>query len=291
MGEPGEPSVGPWAREKLESLRAYLDFYTKVLKNQRWVEETWFIDGFAGGGLARLRTSTPREVDETGLLFEDDPQDAPEPDEVEYIKGSPRVALEIANAFDHYIFIEKRAKRRLELQALRSAFPARRIEILGGDANEELQRLLDRPTKWRANRGVVFLDPFGMQVSWAILTAIAHTRALEVFINFPLHMAVNRTLTRSADIPEPWLNRLDTMFGSRDWFELAYESKSNLLGETVTKRKDAADRVLRWYRDRLRIGFGHVSDAQLINNSKRSSATLEGLVQPALVARHAQGVR
>jgi three-Cys-motif partner protein len=268
MGEPQEPSVGPWAREKLESLRAYLDFYAKVLKNQSWVEETWFIDGFAGGGLARVRPSTPRGVIDPASLFEDDPQEAPEPEEVAYIKGSPRVALEIANPFDHYIFIEKRPVRVLELEALRGAFPARRIEILAGDANVELQRFLGRPTNWRANRGVVFLDPFGMQVSWTTLAAIARTRALEVFLNFPLHMAITRVLTRSGDIPDAWRHRLDVMFGSENWRDLAYEGKPSLLGETVSKREDAADRLLQWYRNRLRTEFGHVSDAQLVNNTK-----------------------
>src|SRR5438309_1595055 len=45
--------VGPWAKEKLDALERYLDFYTKVLKNQPW--EAIYIDAYAGGGRAAVR--------------------------------------------------------------------------------------------------------------------------------------------------------------------------------------------------------------------------------------------
>jgi len=52
-----DDSVGPWAKEKLEALRQYLNFYTTVLKKQgHWLRGTIFIDAFAGPGLSRVRT-------------------------------------------------------------------------------------------------------------------------------------------------------------------------------------------------------------------------------------------
>ena len=49
-------SVGPWAKEKLDALRQYLDYYTKVLKNQgHWLKGTYFVDAFAGPGLSKVR--------------------------------------------------------------------------------------------------------------------------------------------------------------------------------------------------------------------------------------------
>jgi protein gp37 len=53
---PALPVVGPWARDKLDALQRYLDFYTKVLKNQRW--RTIYLDAYAGGGRAVVRTGT-----------------------------------------------------------------------------------------------------------------------------------------------------------------------------------------------------------------------------------------
>lgn len=62
--------VGPWAKEKLEALERYLDFYTKVLKNQRW--RTIYVDAFAGGGRALVRADSA-QVDESIPLFEPEP--------------------------------------------------------------------------------------------------------------------------------------------------------------------------------------------------------------------------
>ena len=45
----------------------------------------------------------------------------------------------------------------------------------------------------RYSRGLVFLDPFTMKLEWATVAALAETKALEVFINFPA-MALNRTV-------------------------------------------------------------------------------------------------
>jgi hypothetical protein len=51
-------SVGPWAKEKLEALGRYLDFYTKVLKNQPGRRSTLTHTQVAGGrccGLLRVK--------------------------------------------------------------------------------------------------------------------------------------------------------------------------------------------------------------------------------------------
>jgi three-Cys-motif partner protein len=62
---PDIPTVGPWAREKLEALGRYLDFYTKVLKNQTW--RTVYVDAFAGGGRAVVRREPQRPAPTTSL--------------------------------------------------------------------------------------------------------------------------------------------------------------------------------------------------------------------------------
>lgn len=261
-------SVGPWAREKLESLRAYLDFYTKVLKNQQWLEGLWFIDAFAGSGLSEIRRPEKTAAASPLPLFEELFEKRLEAEQIEYIKGSPRVALELANPFDHYVFVEKAAELVAELQALQVEFPDRSIEIRSGDANLELQHLLTRCIDRRTNRGVVFLDPFAMDVPWATVERLAAARWLEVIINFPLHMAIDRLLTRTAEIPQAWQDRLDATFGSGEWRGLVYEKQTTLLGDSVSKRGDAARRVLEWYRERLKASFGHVSAAQLIRSTK-----------------------
>jgi three-Cys-motif partner protein len=258
--------VGPWAKEKLDALRQYLEFYTRVLKNQRsWLHGTIFVDAFAGSGVSRVRTKT-QEVSPPGLFVGGPESDK---DEIEYLKGSPRQALEIANPFDSYIFIDKDPSHSAELLALQKEYVGKRkIEIQEDDANAALKTFLARDIDWAHHRAVVFLDPFGMQVPWVTIEALARTKAIEVFINFPLGMAVQRLLTRSGEIQEGWQISLDTFFGSSEWRQLAYEERSDLFGPRRSKLPDSGLRLLEWYRGRLRATFGHVSTARLIKNTR-----------------------
>jgi len=262
MSKRKDGSVGPWAREKLATLHDYLSAYTTTLKNQTWCAGTIYVDAFAGPGRAPLRTKTPI-VNQADALA--DTQRL-----VDYIKGSPRVALEIPTPFSRYVFVEQHTKRRAELQRLQAEFGvARNIAIAPGDANAVLaKRILNAGIDWRSHRAVVFLDPFGMQVPWNTLVALAGTGAIEVIISFPVGMAIQRVLTRSASITPGRRAKLDTYFGSSEWYDLVYETTHDLLGPRTDKVADAAGRLLYWYRQRLKAAFGHVSEAQLITNTK-----------------------
>lgn len=264
--KPKDNAVGPWAKEKLEALGQYLRFFTTVLKNQgHWLRGTTFFDAFAGPGLSRIRTK--EKASEAPGLFSSDSE--PDKAEVEYLKGSPRVALDIANPFAKYIFVEKDPQRIAELNALKLDYVGGRdISVQEGDANSSLQAWLASGISWQHHRAVVFLDPFGMQVPWSTIEALAKTKAIEVIINFPLGMAIQRLLTKSGEIPEGWQMSLDTFFGSPDWRTLAYETGTDLFGPTVTKVQDSGAKLLEWYRERLRSIFGHVSTARLIKNTR-----------------------
>src|SRR5262249_42251505 len=226
MSEGSDNTVGPWAKEKLEALREYLTFYTRVLKNQgHWLRGTIFVDAFAGPGLSRVRTK--RKQANNPWLFGSDPES--DQAEAEYLKGSPRVALEVTNPFSAYIFIERDPRRVAELSTLKAEYGAsRNITVQKGDANEALQSWLRSGIDWKRNRAVVFLDPFGMQVPWSTIKVLAGTQSIEVIINFPLGMAIQRLLTRSGEIRQEWQMSLDNFFGSRDWHRLVYEEAEDL---------------------------------------------------------------
>ena len=59
---------------------------------------------------------------------------------------------------------------------------------------------------------------------------LSKTKTIEVIINFPLGMAIQRLLTKSGEIPEGWQISLGTFFGSPVWRELAYEKGTDLFG-------------------------------------------------------------
>src|SRR5262245_3370735 len=120
---PKDQSVGPWAKEKLDALGQYLSFYTKVLKRQGyWLRATIFVDAFAGPGLSRVRTK--EKAKEPPGLFGHDPES--DKAETEFLKGSPRVALDIANPFSAYMFVERDPQRISELNALKTEYQSQR---------------------------------------------------------------------------------------------------------------------------------------------------------------------
>jgi len=175
----------------------------------------------------------------------------------------------IPEPFTSYLFIERDHKRVAELRRLQDDYgTSRHIEIKEGDANVELMGLLDGRIDWRAHRAVVFLDPFGMHVPWATVNALARTKAIEVVINFPMGMAIQRRLPRSAEITLSGRKALDDFFGSPEWWGHAYEDVSGFFATLSEKREDAAERLLKWYRWRLKEAFGYVSPAQLICNTR-----------------------
>jgi three-Cys-motif partner protein len=186
---------GDWTQQKLQILSKYLRAYRTIFeRNQRArYYQVTYVDAFAGTGVI------PRPEVE-GAFAELIPSLSAA--EEEFRKGSVRRALEVEPPFHRYIFIEKNQVKCDELSALQAEFPGRRIDIKTDDANEALLKwCLEMDT--RRERAVVFLDPFGADVEWRAIEAIAKTRAVDLWILFP-YSAINRMLTRDRKPPASW---------------------------------------------------------------------------------------
>lgn len=166
---------GSWTEDKLTRLRKYLEAYTVIFtKNPKARLLTRiYVDAFAGSGIRSSGINDAESHD--GSLFEDGG------DALDFMKGSVRVALEIDPPFHRYLFIEKDPSFARELNILRSEYPALadRIEIRNDDANTVLVEWTEG-TSWQGQRAVVFLDPYGMQVEWRTIEAIARTKAIDL---------------------------------------------------------------------------------------------------------------
>lgn len=248
---------GAWTERKLSVVRRYLETYTRALKNQAF--QRIYIDAFAGTGdrVDKRREALP-------LL------DLPEFDAI--AKGSARLALEVEPPFHRYVLIERATRRASELTTLKTEFPSRVIEIINDDANDAIATLC-KTTNWRSTRGVVFLDPYGLQVTWDTLFAISQTKALDVWVLFPSGMGLNRLLTKSGDIPQDWQETLDRSLGTKEWRSAFYRSEedSDLFNGPRSKMVKDADPVKleRFYLDRLRKIFPTVmSNCIRLTNSK-----------------------
>jgi three-Cys-motif partner protein len=254
---------GAWTERKLSVVRRYLEIYAQALKNQ--VFQRIYIDAFAGTGdrAEKRRESLP-------LL------ELPEFDAI--AKGSALLALEVEPPFHRYIFIERITKRASQLSALKVKYPNRNIDVLNKDANDAIKELC-RTTNWRVTRGVVFLDPYGLQVSWDTLVAISRTKALDVWILFPSGMGLNRLLTKDGDIRREWQDTLDRSLGTKEWRSAFYRSEDlpDLFEGTrrsTVKDADAA-KLERFYLNRLRSIFPTVMDSCIrLTNSKEQTMYL-----------------
>lgn len=266
-------TVGPWAKEKLDCLRKYLEAYTTIMAKQAWCRGFIFVDAFAGPGHHVIRRSDQRHRLQMDLA-ELTGYQAVDPGQKEYIKGSPRVALEVKRAFTKYYFTELAPQRLASLVALRDEFAnARDIEIFPIDCNQFLVDHLIPHHDWNRWRAIVFLDPFGKQVPWDTIDRLSKTKAIEIFLNLPVWMAIQRFLKRHGRFTEAEEQNLDLYFGTTEWKNLLYRQthQGDLFDSSIrhTKKVDDSGRIIvRWYRDRLKQLFPYVSSARLIKSSR-----------------------
>ena len=267
MSEPLQQFGGSWTEQKLQRLHSYLIEYTKVLQKQPFT--LYYIDAFAGTGY-----NTPKAAPEyQSPLFDD----LAAKDTRQFLDGSARIALQIPRPFDQYVFVEQHPERYAELAKLKTDFPAlaSRITPVNEEANNYLT-LLCRSCDWlkQNRRAVVFLDPFGMQVTWTTIQAIAETKAIDLWLLFPLGIGVNRMLPKHGQISPGWRKRLDLMFGEPDWYSAFYETHEtpSLFGgadEITTIKLANYTAISNYFVKRLKTIFPHVAEnpLPLLNSS------------------------
>jgi three-Cys-motif partner protein len=258
---------GDWTTRKLDVVAGYLRGYTTALKNTPF--QKLYIDAFAGTGYRTMKKDKAGDS-ESEKLFSDLAETEPQA----LLDGSARIALQTDPPFDRYLFIERNADRCASLKDLQKEFPdlASRIDVRQDDANVAIRSICNAGD-WRMQRAVLFLDPYGMQVEWSTIEAIAGTKAIDLWLLFPLGMGVNRLLTKSGDIPEPWRRRLDLMLGKKDWFDAFYKAKSSstLFGEEEDLIKAKTDTIGRYFNDRLNDVFkGGTAQPGVLWNSRNS---------------------
>ena len=266
VAEPRQSFGGDWTEVKLGMLKDYLAAYTTALKGRPF--SRMYIDAFAGTGYREIET----QEDISGLF-----EEQVNAEESGLLDGSVKLALQMEVPFDRYVFIEKSRKRMADLSAVAGAYAllSGRIDFRPGDANVELPALC-LETDWTRTRAVLFLDPFGMSVDWSTMEAAASTKAIDVWILFPVGMSVNRLLKKKPDeIPQPWQDRLDRIFGTAEWRAAFFKttSRSTLFGEetVTTKVGDAIQTIVDYYQKRLRTVFPRVvSNPRYLCNSKQS---------------------
>lgn len=208
---------------KLDVIGEYLSMYQKALSNTSF--KTIYIDAFAGSG------EVPLAENKVDLLNDEEARTV--------IAGSADRALSVTPLFDRYIFIDERKNC---INALSARFSGQKtdgnLEYVIGDANEHVQKIC-KNQQWRSQRGVVLLDPFGNQVHWETVVAIAETKALDLWYLFPAGLGVFRQISNKGTVDPTHEASLTRLLGTDDWKRAFLEpsKQGNLFDEPVGNDK------------------------------------------------------
>jgi three-Cys-motif partner protein len=258
---------GPWTENA--------ECYTRALTAARF--DLWYVDAFAGSGERQVNT-------QRGGIFSGEPLHMV----TETLAGSAKRALAIDPPFHHFVFNEPDPERNRVLQQLKAAHPNRDIQIFDGDANEVLRTLFDSG-RWRRQsgamaRGMVFLDPYALQVDWATLELLARTGAVDVWYLFPLRDVV-RQLARHRSGIGPKEARLDRVLSPR-WRDLYSLPRvpadrppdRDLFGDLIEPKQErnATQRQIEdWFKRRLESIFPYASEPlPLLTGDSRQAFSL-----------------
>ena len=158
---------GGWTRQKLDVVESYLVAYTRVMQKQTNFR-TWYFDGFAGSGFIDLSKEPLMEPLFLGY------------DSV--MSGSAKRAMENPRIdFDEYVFVEKDLEKCRSLGALMGEYPDLSTRLIRDDCNAvvlDWAASLDR----RKDRGVVFLDPFKLEVNWTTVEALGRSGVVDLWL-------------------------------------------------------------------------------------------------------------
>jgi three-Cys-motif partner protein len=241
---------GAWARGKLSYLD---DFVPPALKATETKMQRYYVDLFAGPGLNIEK--------ETGEEFH----------------GSPLRALQLTAVreqqlrFTHAYLVNKSRKCNEALRARVHramdeggiTMPKKHAQFLAADANQVVGRILreihtdayvflvadiERPSHW----------------PWSSVRALHSQghRSIDLYLLFPLHMAINRMIAYKTEATEASASALTTFFGTEQWRDVAAERF------TGSQSPRLRERILELYVGRLRDeGWAHVKVVREIRRS------------------------
>jgi three-Cys-motif partner protein len=234
--------IGYWSEVKLSILEEYAKPYNQILRKRNF--HPIYIDGFAGAG-HHLAKGTDRIVD-----------------------GSPARALMIEPPFESFHFVDMDPQRAAALRRL--AGNRSNVTVYEGNCNEVLIGKVFPKVRYDLyQRALCILDPYGLDLDWKVIQAAADTKAIEIFLNFPV-MDMNRNVFwhNYEQVSVSSQNRMTRFWGDESWKSAAYETVQGLFGSM--EQRNPTTEVVEAFKDRLKraAGFEKVPEPMPIRNSR-----------------------
>lgn len=234
---------GEQTRIKLATLQKYLPAYTTALSKRHF--RLNYIDAFAGTGVCRVEIGGEKRL----------------------IRGSASIALECKPPFHRIFFIEAKRRHADALIRLRDLTPERNVDVIRGDANTHLPIVLEKMAK-RADRAVVFLDPYGMSVDWNTVKVCAESHLVDLWYLFPLSGLYRQAANDSRAIDKDKADSLTRMLGTDEW-RTAFYTKSPQADLFSCDEHDVrtadVEQMTNWVTKRLEIIFPTVLRPKLLH--------------------------
>lgn len=254
---------GEHTSRKLEAVETYLGMFTTALREKF---DLIYVDACAGSGASSSRSAKAgTTADDRQMPLLAPTEEVADTDEI--IIGSALRALGLSHPFNRYLFNDIKRKNVRALQAEvdgRFRHLKDRVSITQIDANEMLDEIC-RTTRWRGTRGVVFLDPFGLQIKYETLQRLAQTEALDVWYLVPVFAMYRQVRGDGAVLPDGGKS-VDEALGTRAWRAVVATAKVGQVDMFDPKPVKAVD--VTWFekvaQDRLKDAFdGRVLDQVL----------------------------
>ena len=263
------PWGGNWTEQKLDAFEKYVRAYLTIMNTYRdkfkW--SILYFDGFAGTG-SRSEEEKEQETNSIIELFGEDLVDI---GEMSVYQGAAERVVQLEQSmrgFDYYYFIDKFEENCAKLELKLSAYPTNGYKIFRpGDANAMILKLSDALENNKKLKALVFLDPFGMQIDWQSIEALAK-RGVDLWILLPTGVIINRLLRKDGTLMYP--EKLEQFFGMRkeDIHDRFYNRQVDygIFGETERYEKvnDSINQIAELFCERLGELFQYVTSKPLV---------------------------
>ncbi len=239
-----------WSEMKLQVLADYLQGFTRAVRGRS--AEAIYLDLFAGSYVNQRRH-------ESGTFA-----------------GSTQIALGTEPAFTRLALFELAVPADRLRNDIGEARPDdRRWRVFEGDCNETLPEALGWLEQVRWAPTFAFLDPRGLQVAWSTVQKLAEWRQdqktkVEQWILMP-EPALARVLGQRGVNGRCSADRLDGLFGSRDWLPIHQGRRNGSLSA-----EDMRAEFVNLYRWRLEevLGYKTTHALQIVNTASHPLYTL-----------------
>lgn len=245
---------GFWTQAKLDILRDYLAAFLAASSGK--APAAVYLDAFAGEGTGRDRL--------THVEFD----------------GSARIAADAVALgssgyrFSHLRFFELNATRAETVQAdLRERYPGRDIEVVPGDCNVSLPATLAAmPEHLRRAPTFAFLDPFGTELAWPMIGAVAeHKRDRPYKVEFWMLFSAAGLMRIAGSTPEKASvgaeGILTRLYGNHEWEPIVQLRRQG----TITGRaaREAFVNLMRWQLEQ-QLGYASTHALEVKNSGGTS---------------------